>query len=273
MKFQIKRYIAQLLFLISANLGALGLKTGFCYPFFYCNACPAATSACPLRAIEVGVFEGNFKWKLITYPLLILGTVGVLTGRAVCGWACPIGLLQRTTGLVPKKIKKKYPSIKKLGQLKIERYFRYLKYIVLLGLVVITPILIGFMFTDICPVGILTGTIPILIISPELYVPNSFFYIALVIFILFLILIFIIERGWCRYFCPIGAILAPFNKVSLLHMSVDKEECIHCNLCSEDCPMGIDVPNMNRDPECILCGKCINKCPKDVIKFSRWGQK
>ena len=108
MKFQVKRLIAQLLFLISANLGALGLKTGFCYPFFYCHACPAATSACPLRAIEVGVFEGEFKWKLITYPLLILGTVGVLTGRAVCGWACPIGLLQRATGIVPKKIKKRF---------------------------------------------------------------------------------------------------------------------------------------------------------------------
>ena len=269
MKFQIKRYIAQLIFLISANLGAFALKTGFCYPFFYCNACPAATSACPLRAIEVGVFEGNFKWKLITYPLLILGTVGALTGRAVCGWACPIGLLQRTTGVVPKKLQKKFPSIRKLGQLKIEHYFRYSKYFVLIGLVVITPIFIGFMFTDICPVGVLTGTIPILALSPDIYIPNPFFYIALVIFVLFFILIFLIERGWCRYFCPVGAILAPFNKVSFLHISVNKDECVHDNACSNVCPMGIDVPNMHRDPECILCGKCIKACPKNLIKFKR----
>jgi len=33
--------------------------------------------------------------------------------------------------------------------------------------------------------------------------------------------------------------------------------------------MGIDVTNMNRDPECILCGKCINVCPKKLIKFER----
>jgi len=33
--------------------------------------------------------------------------------------------------------------------------------------------------------------------------------------------------------------------------------------------MGIDVPNMERDPECILCGKCIEACPRNVIKFER----
>ena len=85
----------------------------------------------------------------------------------------------------------------------------------------------------------------------------------------FFVLIFIVERGWCRYFCPVGALLAPFNKVSFLHVSVDKKECTHCNICSEVCPMGIDVPSMNRDPECILCGKCVNACPKNLIKFRR----
>jgi len=83
-----------------------------------------------------------------------------------------------------------------------------------------------------------------------------------------------IERGWCRYFCPVGAILAPFNKISMLYVSpVEKnifdKECIHCNACVNSCPMGIDVINMNRDPECILCGKCINVCPKNLIKFER----
>ena len=97
MKLQIKRLYSQFLFFISANLGALGIKSGFCYPFFYCNACPAADAACPLRAIEVGVFKGNFNLKLILYPFLIIGIAGIITGRAFCGWVCPIGLLQRGT--------------------------------------------------------------------------------------------------------------------------------------------------------------------------------
>ena len=269
MKLQIKRGIAQLVFLISANLGAFGFKTGFCYPFFYCHSCPAATSACPIRAIEIGVSKADWNWKFIFYPILIIGAVGVVFGRAVCGWACPIGLLQRATGRVARLLKKKYPVLKKLGQHKAERYFRYIKYFGLIGLAILIPIFINFMFTDLCPVGFLVGTVPISVLNPGEYVPNEFFYAALVVFILFIVLIFVVERGWCRYFCPVGAMLAPFNKISIYHVSVDKSKCIYCNACSDVCPMGIDVVNMNRDPECIICGKCVEACPKNIIKIGR----
>jgi polyferredoxin len=269
MRLQIKRWISQIFFLISANLGPLGLKTGFCYPFFYCHSCPAATSACPLRAIEIGVFKGNWNWRLIFFPVLVIGFVGVIFGRAVCGWACPIGLLQRVTGKVPQLIKKRYPGLKKFGQHRIDRYLRYVKYIVLIGLVLITTIFIGFMFTDICPTGFLVGTIPISILNPGEYVTNDYFFPAMIIFVLFFVLIFLVERGWCRYFCPVGAMLAPFNKISIYHVSVDEPNCIHCDVCNDVCPMGIDVPNMHRDPECIMCGKCVEACPKDVIRLGR----
>jgi len=274
MKYRIKRLISQFIFLLTANLGAFKIKTGFCYPFFYCNACPAASSSCPLRPLELSVFKAvkhpdNFNWKLLLYPLVILGTVGILTGRAVCGWACPIGFLQRGTGKVAKALKTKYPKIKKLGKHPIEGYLRYTKYFVLIGFVFVTSLFIGFVFTDICPVGVLTGTFFIMALRPGVYVPASYFYVAMVVFSLFLILIFLIERGWCRYFCPIGALLAPFNKISFLHIHVNQKECIHCNLCSEVCPMGIDVANMNRDTECILCGKCVDACPKGLISFKR----
>lgn len=72
MKLQIKRSISQIIFAISANLGAFGLKTGFCYPFFYCNACPAATSACPIRAIEIGVSKADWNWKFFFFQSLPL---------------------------------------------------------------------------------------------------------------------------------------------------------------------------------------------------------
>lgn len=273
MIFQIKRLLSQIVIFFSVNLGAVGLKTGFCYPFFYCHACPASTSACPLRAIEQSVYKGSFHWRFLLFPIMILGFVGVLSGRAVCGWACPIGLLQRGTGKVARKLKK-YSIVQKIGQSykKVDSYLRYTKYVVLIGLVLVTSALIGFMFTDICPIGFLTGTIPVLLLNPGMFVPSSFFWIASVVFVLFLVLIFTVERGWCRYFCPIGALLAPFNKISLLHVSLPaeeifEEECVHCDACSKACPMGIDVPNMNRNLECILCGKCVDACPKNLIKI------
>jgi polyferredoxin len=274
MKTQIKRAVSQVVIFLSANLGPLGLKTGFCYPFFYCNSCPAATSACPLRALEVGVFQNSFKWKLLLFPLLIIGFFGMLTGRAICGWACPIGLLQRATAPVAKKVKR-IPFIKKIARRSIHLKLIYVKYFVLIGLVFITTALIGFMFTNICPVGFLTGTIPTLALFSSEFVLNPLFFMpALIIFILFLFLIFTVERGWCRYFCPLGALFAPFNKISMLHVSRVEEdtfqkECLHCYACSDVCPMAIDVTKMYRDPECILCGKCVTACPKNLIEFQR----
>ncbi|UCH72184.1 MAG: 4Fe-4S binding protein [Thermoplasmatales archaeon] len=279
MKLQ-KRLISQLFFFFFANLGFrinnwFNGKTGFCYPFFYCHSCPTATSACPIRAVEEGLFRGfenKVNFKLLFYPFFIVGFVGIITGRAVCGWVCPIGFLQRGTAKVARKFKD-YSLIKRLESHKMESFLRYVKYFIFVGLVILTAYFVGFMFTNICPVGFLTGTIPISIINPGKYVPNQFFYTALIIFILFLVLIFTIERGWCRYFCPVGAMFAPFNKISMLSISVDKDECIHCNVCSNICPMNIDVPNMNRDPECIFCGKCMEICPKKIVKFERsWEQ-
>ncbi|MFH1101699.1 MAG: 4Fe-4S binding protein [Methanobacteriota archaeon] len=268
MKLQGKRLVSQVLLFFTANLGALGIKTGFCYPFFYCHACPAADSACPLRALEQSVYKQSFTWRFFVYPLLLIGFIGTLTGRAVCGWACPIGFLQRGTARVARKVKK-HPFSQKIGHHKLEHYLRYTKYVLLIGTVFFTSWAIGFYFTDICPVGVLTGTIPVLILNPGQFIPNYFFPIALVIFILFLVLILVVERGWCRYFCPVGALLAPFNKISFLYVKVNAAECKQCNVCTDVCPMGIDIPTMHRDPECILCGKCVTACPKKLITFSK----
>ena len=278
MRLQLKRLITQFFIFITANLRPFGVKTGFCYPFFYCNACPAATSACPLRPLEVSVYkftesESGIKWAMLLFPLAILGVIGTFSGRAICGWACPIGLLQRGTAKIARKLKP-LPFFKSLGNHPLEHYLRYIKYFNLIGLVFITSALIGFYFTDICPIGVLTGTIPTLLLFPGSYAPSSYFWVAMIIFILFLILIMLVERGWCRYLCPIGALLAPFNKISLIYVTRGEEEhfqqeCLKCNACSNQCPMGINVVTMNRDPECILCGKCIDACPKNLLSFSR----
>lgn len=271
MKTQIKRIYAQILSLVSANLGIFGLKTGLCYPFFYCHACPASDAACPIGVVEKSIYNNSFKWKLLLFPLLILASVGVLTGRAVCGWACPIGLLQRATAKVARKFES-VPIFRKIGGSRIKNYLKYFKYLNVVVLVFTTTYLFGFMFTDICPVGFLVGTIPNYLANPGLFTTNQYFWPALVIFILFLALILLVERGWCRYFCPIGAILAPFNKISFVSVEVEENKCTHCNICSDVCPMDIDVPEMDRDPECILCGKCVEICPEGAIEFRKGGK-
>lgn len=265
MRLKIKRLITQITSLVFANLGVTGVKTGFCYPLFYCHSCPYSMAGCPIGIMEHAVYKGKISLPLLLYPILLFSSISSIFGRAICGWICPIGLLQRATSRFSKNKLSKYLSAKIPDNIKNK--IRYAKYVNLILLVIITPYLIGFMFTDICPVGFLVGTIPIGLTNYGKFVPNPFFLPALVVFILFVVLITLSSRGWCKYFCPLGALMAPFNKISLLHVHVDKERCIHCNRCVEACPMGIDVPNMNRSMECILCGRCIEVCPKSAISY------
>lgn len=265
MRFQSKRLAIQIVSAISANLGITGIKTGLCYPLFYCHACPYSIAGCPLGTIEHAVYKGRVHFPLLLYPVLLLSSISSIFGRAACGWICPIGLLQRAISKFTQNRLSKYLSIKIPDSVKNK--IRYAKYVNLILFVMISPYIIGFMFTDICPVGFLVGTIPIGLTNYGKFVPNPFFIPALIIFVLFLVLIIMSSRGWCKYLCPLGALMAPFNKISLIHVSVDKERCVHCNRCIEVCPMGIDVPNMNRSPECILCGRCVEVCPSKIIRY------
>lgn len=50
----------------------------------------------------------------------------------------------------------------------------------------------------------------------------------------------------------------------LVHITRNKETCIDCNLCSKNCPQGIDVASVEKveHVDCNLCGDCITACPE-----------
>ncbi len=67
--------------------------TGFIYPYFFCVAGPAACGACPIGVIERGFAGVEFGWLFLLYFIGYFGLITVLSGRAFCGWACPIGFM------------------------------------------------------------------------------------------------------------------------------------------------------------------------------------
>ncbi len=52
---------------------------------------------------------------------------------------------------------------------------------------------------------------------------------------------------------------------------VNKEECVSCGTCIEECPeealtMGADeIPTVNAE-KCTECGTCVEACPSEAIK-------
>ncbi|UCE24753.1 MAG: 4Fe-4S binding protein [Candidatus Zixiibacteriota bacterium] len=85
------------------------------------------------------------------------------------------------------------------------------------------------------------------------------------------------NRVWCRYFCPLAAILGLFQKFGRFRITVKDDMCISCGNCSTYCEMGIDVrayaqTNVSfKRAACVGCGICAHVCPRGVLKLeNKW---
>jgi len=80
-------------------------------------------------------------------------------------------------------------------------------------------------------------------------------------------------RVWCRFGCPMAAVLGLIQKFGQFRITVKKDMCISCGNCSAYCEMGIDVRQYamaNRDIQrasCVGCGMCAHVCPRGVLKL------
>jgi ferredoxin len=79
------------------------------------------------------------------------------------------------------------------------------------------------------------------------------------------------KRYWCRYLCPLGAMVALGAKVAWVRRRVNHESCVTCGDCVATCPMGaINPETIDNDPaECVMCMDCAPPCPKTAITFDR----
>jgi polyferredoxin len=80
-------------------------------------------------------------------------------------------------------------------------------------------------------------------------------------------------RVWCRFACPMAAILGLIQKFGRFRITVKKDMCISCGNCSTYCEMGIDVrqyamANQSfKRAACVGCGMCAHMCPRGVLKL------
>ena len=227
----------------------------FCNPGMNCYSCPAARLSCPIGAMQA--VGGAMNFNISFYVTGFVLAVGVVFGRAVCGYICPFGLIQ--------ELLYKIPSPKR----KLWKGFTYVKYVLLVFFVLLFPVLITNAYCEyICPVGTLEGGLPLLATHPELRkVIGTLFSVKAVILVLTLIGCVVICRFFCKVMCPLGAIYGILNKISIYHMEVDKERCISCGKCRGVCPMDVDPVNTPDSAECIRCGKCTVSCPENVLSL------
>lgn len=244
-----------------------GKGKAVCVPGLNCYSCPAASGACPIGSFQAVVGSSKFRFSYYITGFLIL--LGVLLGRFICGFLCPFGWFQELLHKIPtRKI-----STKKL------KLLTYIKYVVLLVMVVLLPVLVTndvgmgdpFFCKYLCPQGVLEGAIPLAAVNSGIRAAlGALFSWKLGILVVVAVLSVLFYRPFCKWLCPLGAFYALLNKVSLLGMKVDKHKCVSCGKCAKACKMDVDVTKSMDHAECIRCGMCIRACPTNAVSF-RYG--
>jgi len=276
MKTEMKRRLTQILAALGFNPDFISLSRGeisqvqtkgICVPALNCYSCPAAIGACPIGALQNSLNTLKFNLssgqkKLGLYVVGSLGLMGVIGGRLPCGWLCPFGFLQELIYKIPG------PKIK------IPEFLTALRYLVLIILVLLLPLLvldsmglgIPWFCKWLCPAGTLEAGVLLSITNPTIRSQLGLLFIwKLGLLILFLVLMAVSSRPFCRTICPLGTILGFFNRASLFQMKVDLSRCIVCDACQRACPVNLKIYQNPDSSRCIRCLKCESVCPVNCI--------
>jgi polyferredoxin len=233
---------------------------------------------------------------IIIAILAILFLVCILVGRALCGWACPIGFIQDliTRGERGLKIGSYEPPRK------VHNKMRYIRFAILF-LVIALAASIGIALTINQPMGKeyqelfdpMCQTSPVCLgcptpvlryimidvgynFHPNLDNPSNMFQLS--VFLIFIIGVVAIPRFWCRYLCPMGALASLFNKISFLHLNKYQDKCTNCNYCVDVCPTRVESIMTESeqarigDTGCTYCGECVEACPEKALSI-KFGNK
>lgn len=260
------------------------------------NRAPYDLSSVPVRLSPLAMLAALLSSRIFLTGMtisLILLLASLVFGRAWCGWLCPLGTVLDIF---------KFRSGK--SKIRISEQWRGVKY----GLLIV--ILISAVFSNLTllifdPLTIYTRTVTVtilpamekivttaerllasipfmtnavyrfdLLIRPALFPlqPIVFQYAVLtgVFFSMIVLLNLLAERFWCRYLCPLGALLGFISKAAVFKRRVS-DNCGGCHLCELNCPTDTIDPahDFKSDPaECIMYMNCLQSCQKGSLSFA-----
>ncbi|MBR5409138.1 MAG: FMN-binding protein [Clostridia bacterium] len=215
-----------------------------------------------VSGIYTAVLNGAFTFSAYAGSLLLVGAALLITliwGRFFCGFLCSFGALQDLLWVLGRRVSP-------IGSVpeKADRALKCLKYGVLLFVVlgVWTFAVPGdSVWSPWTVFGALTsfGTLP----AKEIV-----FSVGGLLLLLTVVGSLLVERFFCRYLCPLGAVFALVSRVRLFRIKRDGEKCGGCRRCTRSCSMGIGLYKTGRvcSGECIDCMKCVSACPAKRVK-------
>jgi len=238
------------------------------------------------------LLAGHVWYSSFFLAILVIVATAIL-GRVFCGWICPLGTLNNIVGTFQKRRSNRAP-------LKIH----WLKYCILIFVVtaslfslqlagIFDPIalLIRSLSLSVYPLASYAAKatfdtlynfhIPVLVdisefiyaLFKKLWLPfqQPFFFQSFFLGLLFFIILGLNlreKRFWCKYICPLGALLGVLSRFSLLQRTVS-EGCNSCGSCTFECQGGAapDQKEKWHNTECLVCMNCDDICPENAVRF------
>lgn len=254
----LRRVVQIFFFLLIAliTLNSVLIARGITLPFL----ADASTHAlCPFGGL-VSLFQlattGTLIRKIHESSVVLLVLISLLSvafGPVFCGWICPLGTFQEWLSSLGRKIfKRNYNSF---VPARLDNYLRYLRYVVLIWAVYMIAISGDIVvFENVDPFFALFN-----FWSSEVAIGGLIVLGVTILASLF------VDRPWCKYACPLGAVLGLTNFFNIFIIKRSASTCISCKACDTACPMNIKVSETEtvRDPQCIFCLKCTSEeiCP------------
>lgn len=219
---------------------------------------PSVDVLCPFGAVETAwrlITSGSYIQRIYTSSVILgiglfVGTL--LGGGSFCGWLCPLGTIQDWLASLRKKLKVKEVVIPEAW----DRWLRRLRYVVLGLVIYITIKEVRLVFAPYDPYRTIFSL-------HWVFEPSWEDWLGYSIALLILAASFFIERFWCRFLCPLGAIIGFLQRFSLMKVKRDPDLCTNCRLCDRACAMKIPVSKqVAMGSSCTGCLECVEACPK-----------
>lgn len=225
----------------------------------------------PYSSLTTMLASREFIWRLA--PSLAVLASALIVGRAFCGYACPLGTMldcwSRVFGL-----RSKPRRLKRIANLKY--------YILAAGLAAAVMGSTVVHFFDPMTIAERSGIFVVRqavsavvraggwIGSPGPAFEDRFYSLSAVfaVFLAGLVALEVVNRRfWCRYICPLGAMLSLVGRAAKLGRRV--AGCESTDVCKKACVFGAigDDPRTTRGGECTLCLRCRQVCPHGAISF------